>query len=132
MGSQFRARGALSRACKPGLIIMEGPSIRRFPRIALDKPVELRGGGTVITIERARGNLSVGGLFLTTTGPVPAGEVRLRIAGTRPLELQGKVRHCLDSGAGGVGIEFAELPEQARAELEQLIAELTRDGAPAA
>lgn len=111
---------------------MEGPCIRRYPRIALDKPVELRAGQTVILLESARGNLSVGGLFVTTEGPAPAGEVRLRIGSSQPFESWGVVRHFLNKGGRGVGIEFSELPEAARKNLEQLIAELTRDGAPAA
>ncbi len=32
----------------------------------------------------------------------------------------------------GVGIEFAQLSAEARKDLEELIAELTREGAPAA
>lgn len=109
--------------------IMEGPCLRRFPRIALDKAVEVRGGEAVIMLENARGNLSIGGLFVTTGGPLPSGEIHLRICGSRPFESRGTVRHRVQ---GGAGIEFADLPEAARRELEQLIAELTRDGSPAA
>ncbi len=111
---------------------MEGPSIRRFPRIALDKPVELRSGETAIVLHSATGNLSLGGLFVATPEPAPRGEVRLRISATRPCESLGVIRHFLNDGAMGVGIEFAELPAQARQDLEELIAELTREGAPAA
>jgi hypothetical protein len=111
---------------------MEGPCIRRFPRIALDKPVEVRAGETVILLESARGNLSIGGLFVTTQGPTLSGEVRLRIGAGCSFESQGVIRHILSDGVKGVGIEFAELPESTRKDLERLIAELTRDGAPAA
>lgn len=111
---------------------MEGPCIRRFPRIALQKPVELRGGETVILLDNAQGNLSLGGLFVAAPGPLPSAEIRLRISAGQPFESQGTVRHLVKNGAGGVGIEFADLPKQARKDLEQLIAELTRDGAPAA
>jgi hypothetical protein len=111
---------------------MEGPYIRRFPRIALDKPVELRAGEKVITVHNAKGNLSAGGLFVATDGPAPSGEVHLRINASRLFESQGMIRHVLNSGTRGVGIEFCALPEAARRELEQLIAELTREGAPAA
>lgn len=111
---------------------MEGPCMRRFPRIALQKPVELRGGETVIQLENAQGNLSLGGLFVSTSPPLPSGEVRLRISAGRPFESEGVVRHFASGRGCGVGIEFAALPENARWELEQLIAELTRDGAPAA
>ncbi|HLK33339.1 MAG TPA: PilZ domain-containing protein [Terriglobales bacterium] len=111
---------------------MEGPCIRRFPRILLTKPVELRSGDSVIFLESAQGNLSAGGLFVTTQGATPAGEVRLRIVASRPFETQGIVRHFMTEGSQGVGIEFSQLPEQARQDLELLISELTRDGAPAA
>ena len=110
---------------------MEGPCIRRFPRIALDKPVELRSGNTVILLESARGNLSAGGLFVTTQAPA-SGEVQLRIQGSQAFEVRGIIRHFLDNGATGVGIEFSDLSEPARKDLDQFIAELTRDGAPAA
>jgi hypothetical protein len=108
---------------------MEGPCMRRFPRIALDKAVELRGGQAVIALENAQGNLSLGGVFVAAPGALPSGEVHLRICGSRPFESRGTVRRLVQ---GGAGIEFAELPQAARRELEQLIAELTRDGAPAA
>jgi hypothetical protein len=106
--------------------------MRRFPRIALNNPVELRAGDSVILLDSARGNLSLGGLFVATQGPTPSGEVRLRIVASRPFETQGSVRHLISQGTPGVGIEFAQLPEGALRDLEQLIAELTRDGAPAA
>ena len=111
---------------------MEGPCIRRFPRIALDNPIELRSGDTVILLDSAKGNLSVGGLFVSTQGPTLSGEVRLRIRASHPFETQGFIRHLLNNGSKGVGIEFSDLPEATRKDLEQLIAELTRDGAPAA
>lgn len=111
---------------------MEGPCIRRFPRILLNNPVEVRSDDTVILLDSARGNLSVGGLFVSTQGPTPSGSVYLRIAAQRPFESEGVVRHFVNNGCKGVGIEFTNLQDARRKDLEQLIAELTGGGAPAA
>lgn len=110
---------------------MEGPSIRRFPRIVMDKAVDLRAGDTSIHLDRAAGNLSVGGLFLKTEGPPAGSPVHLCIAGSRPVEFDGVIRYSKNNGERGLGIEFV-LPDENREKLYQLIAELTRDGAPPA
>ena len=42
---------------------MEGSNTRTFPRMLLDKPVELQINGDTIRVENPTNNLSVGGLF---------------------------------------------------------------------
>lgn len=107
---------------------MEGPCIRRFPRIVMDKAVDLRTGDTAIHVNSADGNLSIGGLFIRTEGPPEGSPVHLRIAGSQPVELDGVIRYSKNNGERGLGIEFV-LADGHRENLYQLIAELTRDGA---
>lgn len=104
---------------------MEGPSIRSFPRMSLQNPVELRVGTKSIRIQRAVGNLSVGGLFVNAEDlPVNAG-VHVKIAAAHPFEAEGVVRFSEPQG-GGVGIEFTAITDANRKRLDELIAELTR------
>ena len=110
---------------------MEGPSIRRFPRILMDKAVDLRIGDAAIHLDSAAGNLSVGGLYVQTEGPPAGSPVHLRIAASQPIELDGVIRYSKDNGERGLGIEFMFVDGN-RQDLYQLIAELTRDGAPPA
>jgi PilZ domain-containing protein len=110
---------------------MEGPCIRRFPRIVMNKAIDLNAGNTAIHLDSAGGNLSIGGLYLETEGPPEGSPVHLRIEGSRPVELDGVIRYCKTDGERGVGIEFM-LADGNREGLYQLIAELTKDGAPPA
>ncbi|HZU45332.1 MAG TPA: PilZ domain-containing protein [Terriglobales bacterium] len=107
---------------------MEGPCIRRFPRIVMNKAIELSAGDTAIHVNSAAGNLSIGGLFVETEGPPEGSPVHLRIEASRPVELDGVIRYCKQNGERGVGIEFM-LADSSRESLYQLIAELTKDGA---
>ena len=58
---------------------MEGTSTRAFPRMLLDKPVELEVGEKRIQVENPSNNLSFGGLFVRR-GSLPVGTaVHVRI-----------------------------------------------------
>ena len=102
---------------------MEGPSLRSFPRLPLRNPVEIRVGSRTIRIEKAVGDLSVGGLFVNAEGLPLNADVHIKIAATRPFEAEGVVR---ETHAGGVGIEFTAITEANRKRLDELIAALTQ------
>lgn len=110
---------------------MEGPSIRAFPRMVLDMPIELRVNQQSIRMEKVRGNLSAGGLFVEGKGLPVGTPVHIRIGAAHTFEADGVVRYSeTNGGEGGVGIEFTALNDAARKHLEQLIAELTQKGVP--
>ena len=104
---------------------MKGPSLRSFPRMSLRNPIELRAGSRTLRIEKAVGNLSVGGLFVNA-GDLPLNTpVGVKIAATHPFEAEGVVRFC-DPEGGGVGIEFTRITDANRKRLDKLIAALTQ------
>lgn len=109
---------------------MEGPNIREFPRMVLDKRVELKVGKKRVQAKEAC-NLSVGGLFVPGREFPVGTPVHVRIATSPPVEADGVVCYCGSKDAKGVGIEFTQVPEAQRARLEALIGQLTRKGAPA-
>jgi hypothetical protein len=111
---------------------MEGTSTRTFPRMLLDKPVELEVGERKIQVENPSNNLSVGGLYVRR-GNLPVGTaVRVRIPVNRHFfEAEGWIRNCETSDAG-VGIGFTALSQANRQALDDLIEELTLRGLPAA
>jgi len=110
---------------------MEGSNTRAFPRMLLDKPVELQINGDTIRVANPSNNLSVGGLFLRSTS-LPVGQtVRVRITEPRPFEAEGQIRNC-GNGEVGAGIGFASLSGRSREALDELIEDLTLRGLPAA
>ena len=109
---------------------MEGPSLREYPRMVLDKPVELRVEKKAIKVKEA-GNLSVSGLYVEGQ-KLPVGTaVHITITPSPPVTADGVVRYATDNGHPGVGIEFTHLTQTNRQRLEHLIEDLTRQGAPA-
>lgn len=111
---------------------MEGTSTRTFPRMLLDKPVELEIGEKRIQVENPSNNLSVGGLYVRR-GNLPVGAaVHIRIPVNHHFfEADGQIRSCED-GNTGVGIGFNALSVANRQALDDLIEELTLRGLPAA
>ncbi|MGA8143904.1 MAG: PilZ domain-containing protein [Candidatus Acidiferrales bacterium] len=110
---------------------MEGSNTRTFPRMLLDRPVELQIGGNTINVENPANNLSVGGLFLSGAGLPVGAAVRVRIAEPRPFEADGHICNT-DSNESGVGIGFTSLSGGNRQALDDLIEDLTLRGLPAA
>jgi hypothetical protein len=111
---------------------MEGTSTRTFPRMLIDRPVELEIGEKKIQVENPSNNLSVGGLYVRR-GSLPVGTpVRVRIPVNHHFfEADGQIRNCEASDAG-VGIGFNALSQGNRQALYDLIEELTLRGLPAA
>jgi hypothetical protein len=111
---------------------MEGTSTRTFPRMSLDKPVELEIGEKRFQVENPSNNLSVGGLYVRR-GNLPVGAfVRVRIPVDHHFfEAEGQIRNC-EAGNAGVGIGFNSLSQVNRQALDDLIEELTLRGLPAA
>ncbi|MGH9714758.1 MAG: PilZ domain-containing protein [Candidatus Acidiferrales bacterium] len=111
---------------------MEGSSTRTFPRMLLDKPVELEIGEKTIQVENPSNNLSAGGLYVRR-GNLPVGTpVHIRIPVDHHFfEADGQIRSC-EPGDTGVGIGFDSLSVANRQTLDDLIEELTLRGLPAA
>jgi hypothetical protein len=111
--------------------LMEGSNTRTFPRMLLDKPVELQIGSDTIRVENPTNNLSVGGLFLHRSGLPVGASVRVRITEPRPFEAEGRICNG-GHGESGAGIGFAALSGGSREALDDLIEDLTLRGLPAA
>ncbi len=110
---------------------MEGSSMRTFPRMVLDRPVELQIGKDTIRIENPANNLSAGGLFVRR-GDLPVGtSVHVRIVARNPFEADGQIRYS-EPSQSGTGIGFAALSDGSREALNELIEDLTKRGLPAA
>jgi hypothetical protein len=114
-----------------GEVLMEGSNTRTFPRMLLDKPVEVQINGDTIRVENPTNNLSVGGLFLHRSGLPVGAAVRVRISSPRPFEAEGRIFNC-GNGEAGAGIGFSSLSGGNREALNDLIEDLTLRGLPAA
>jgi len=111
---------------------MEGSSTRTFPRMLLDKPVELEVGEKKIQVENPANNLSAGGLFVRRSSLQVGTAVRVRIpVNHHYFEAEGQIRNC-EPGDAGAGIGFNSLSPANRQALDDLIEELTLRGLPAA
>ena len=110
---------------------MEGSNTRTFPRMLLDRPVEVQIGSDTIRLENPTNNLSVGGLFLRGAGLPVGTPVRVRIAEPHLFEADGRICES-DSHEQGLGIGFNPLSVVNRQALNDLIEDLTLRGLPAA
>jgi PilZ domain len=111
---------------------MEGSSMREFPRMALDKPVELTIGEQQIKVENPSNNLSAGGLFVRRADLPNGTTVRVRIpVNSHFFEADGEIRN-IASREAGAGIGFTKVSDPNRLALDELIEELTLRGLPAA
>ncbi len=110
---------------------MEGSSTRTFPRMLLDKRVELDIGPDTVWIENPANNLSIGGLFICRNDLPLGAPVHIRISGRLPFEANGEIRNHEPPGKG-VGIVFTSVSERNRDALNDLIEDLTLRGLPAA
>jgi hypothetical protein len=109
---------------------MEGSSMRTFPRMSLDRPIEVQIGENKFQVENPANNLSVGGVYVRR-GDLPIGTpVRVKIAvDHRFFEADGEIAASRDSGSG---IGFTALSSINREALYELIQDLTLKGLPAA
>ena len=101
---------------------------RRDERLPVELKVDYRATGSFMTDFSA--NVSRQGVFIRTSHPLPVGErVRLRLqlpTGDAPFALDGVVKWTRDGKAHGehppgMGVEFVDLPESIRAQLDTLV-----------
>jgi len=111
---------------------MEGSSSREFPRMMLDKPVELTIGEQQIRVENPANNLSAGGVFVRRADLPADGTVLVKIpVNSHFFEAEGKIRKG-EPREAGAGIDFTAVSDGNRVALDELIEELTLRGLPAA
>ena len=107
---------------------------RRDRRLSAELKVDYRAGGSFVTDYSA--NVSRKGLFIRTSHPLAVGEkIRLRMqapGGDAPFALDGivkwvcSVRERGDHPAG-MGVEFVDLPEEAKQEIDRLVRQVGKD-----
>ena len=108
---------------------------RKDERLSAEIKVDYRAGGSFVTDYSA--NVSRTGVFIRTSHPLPVGEkVRLRMqlkAGDAPFALDGVVKWVSTmrnkQHAAGMGVEFVDLPDEVRTQIERLVREVGREGA---
>jgi len=109
---------------------MEGSSMRSFPRMSIDKPVEVRVGDRTICVEHPANNLSAGGLFVGRADLPVGAPVHVKIPVNHHFfEADGQIQGASECGAG---IGFTSVAGVNRQALDDLIEELTLRGLPAA
>jgi type IV pilus assembly protein PilZ len=107
---------------------------RRAPRLHHEIPVAYRSVGSFLSDWAT--NISHGGLFINTKKPLPVGtSVRILVqlpGASFPYQFQGRVARVTeyDNHANmvpGMGIEFTDVDEQRRREIESFVERLRRD-----
>ena len=100
--------------------------IRRYERVSLPK-------GTLVAWEhsglRKISSLSVlalGGLFISTPEPPPAGEMIKLVFEVPGGEVRARAQVCDSQPGKGMGIQFTAMGQDARARLQLLMKTLTR------
>lgn len=119
-------RGALFRAAfRQNLRMASGPAYRRrYPRLDLPKGMLVAWqAGAKRTVSRVS-TLGVGGIFIATGNPPPAGEA-LRLIFEIPsgvVRARGVVR--VSQPGRGMGVEFTAMSSGGRVRLDQLVRRL--------
>ncbi len=113
---------------------MSGDNKRRATRLHHEIPVAYRSVGSFLTDWAT--NISQGGLFINTRKPLPVGtavKILVQLPGASfPFQLGGRVTRVteFDNHANmvpGMGIEFTDVDEPKRRELETFVERLRRD-----
>ncbi len=107
---------------------------RRATRLHHEIPVAYRSVGSFLTDWST--NISQGGLFINTRKTLPVGtavRILVQLPGASfPFQLEGRVTRVTEFGnranmVPGMGIEFTDVDEAKRRELEQFVARLRHD-----
>jgi len=101
---------------------------RQAPRV-LYRDLKIVYDGMANVVDKRSPDLSTSGMFINTPHPYPTGaQIRLRFDLLRTginVEAMGNVRYCL-LGIG-VGVQFVNLPEYARAAIEKELEEIKNE-----
>jgi Tfp pilus assembly protein PilZ len=100
---------------------------RRYPRMLLPKGMFVAWEHSGVRKVSRVGVLAVGGLFITTPDPPPAGDTIMMIFEIPGCEVRARARVCDSQFQKGMGVEFTVMDQEARARLTQLMNLLTRD-----
>lgn len=99
---------------------------RRYPRVSLPK-------GALVAWEHAGRRqvssatvMALGGLFIATRNPPPAGEFIKLVLELPGGEVRARAMVCDSQPGKGMGIEFKSMNQNARARLHELMKILTR------
>ncbi len=107
---------------------------RRAARLHHEIPVAYRSVGSFLTDWAT--NISQGGLFINTRKPLPVGtavKILVQLPGASfPFQLQGRVTRVteFDNHANmvpGMGVEFTDVDEPKRREIEKFVERLSRE-----
>ena len=113
---------------------MSSDNKRRATRLHHEIPVAYRSVGSFLSDWAT--NISQGGLFINTRKPLPVGTpvtIIVQLPGAKfPCELAGRVTRIteFDNKANmvpGMGIEFTEVDEDKRKQIESFVARLRKD-----
>ncbi len=113
---------------------MPAQNKRRATRLHHEIPVAYRSVGSFLTDWAT--NISRGGLFINTRKPLPVGtsvKILVQLPGASfPFQLEGRVTRvtAYDNNANmvpGMGVEFIDVDEARRREIEAFVERLTRE-----
>ncbi len=111
---------------------------RRASRLEHELPVAYRTVGSFLTDWAT--NISHGGLFINTRKPLPVGtivKIHIQLPGAAfPCQLSGRVARVTDFDnranlVPGMGIEFVDMDEAKRHDIESFVERLRRELQPA-
>jgi hypothetical protein len=101
-------------------------NVRRYARVSLPK-------GALVAWEHLGSRkvssanvLALGGLFISTSEPPPAGDTIKLVLELPGGEVRARALVCDSHPGKGMGIEFTSMGQEARARLQQLLKTLTK------
>jgi hypothetical protein len=99
---------------------------RAFPRVKCANSVELHLDDQEAPIRARTGDISLGGCFVEMPNPLPKG-TKIRLAlWVKDAKLWAKGKVITSTPGYGVGVQFTEMSEQGKIQLEQFVTSLIR------
>jgi hypothetical protein len=100
--------------------------VRRYPRVHLPKGTLVAWEHSGIRKVSTVSVLALGGLFISTPDPPPAGDFIKLVLEIPGGEVRARALVCDSQPGKGMGIEFKAMGQDARARLHELMKTLTR------
>jgi len=101
-------------------------TVRRYPRVAIPKGTPVAWEHMGIRRVSIANVLALGGLFISTPHPPPAGDMIKLLFEVPGGEVRARALVRTSEPGKGMGIEFTAMKQDARARLDRLMKILTR------
>jgi hypothetical protein len=108
-------------------MVSPNPPKRRYPRIGLPRGMFIAWQGPGTRVVSRVATLGLGGLYINTPNPPPAGELVQVFFEVPGGEVRARAVIRISEPGKGMGVEFTAMSTEARGRIRQLVSRLLGD-----